>query len=130
MGTCAPTSADKRLIARRVGRDLIKHYSKKKSYTIAEVKRAAQRQNLSVDWYCWAYAMYTDRVTFDAYHRQIGETCDYVAMHRSMMEEVGGDATSTLEILDPPSLDLDPHGSGDSWSIFDWLDWSDLDVDS
>ncbi|MBB6096439.1 hypothetical protein HNQ60_005361 [Povalibacter uvarum] len=130
MSTCALTSADKRLIARRVGRDLIKHHGKKKSYTAPEVRKAAVRQEFSVDWHCWAYALYTDRVTFDAHHREIGETCDYTVMHKGMMDAVGGDAGSTLEVLDPsPSSEaLEPLD--DSWSIFDWFDWDWSDVDA
>lgn len=128
MGTCALTSADKRLVARRVGRDLIKHYGKKRCYTIPEVRKAAQRQELSIDWYCWAYALYTDPVAFDAYHRQIGESCEYVAMHQSMMEVVGGDAASTLEVLDPSPSVAGVDAADGSWSIFDLFDWSDVDV--
>jgi hypothetical protein len=129
MGTCALISADKRLIARRVGRDLIKHHGKKRCYTVAEVRNAVQRQDFSVDWHCWAYALYTDRVSFDAYHREIGESCDYVAMHQGMMEAVGGDAASALEVLDPSGSVGGFEIADDSWSIFDLFDWSDADVD-
>jgi hypothetical protein len=129
MAICALTSADKRLIARRVGRDLIKHHGKKRCYSVTEVRNAAQRQDFLVDWHCWAYALYTDRVSFDAYHRKIGESCDYVAMHRGMMEAVGGDAASTLEVLDPSGSVDGLEIADDSWSIFDLLDWSDADVD-
>lgn len=130
MGTGTLTSADKRVVARRVGRDLIKHHGKKRCYTMQEVRNAAQRQELSVEWHCWAYALYTDRLTFDAYHREIGESCDYVAMHQNMMEAVGGDAVSTLDVLDPSgSLGGGPDIVDDSWSIFDLFDWSDADVD-
>ena len=131
MGTCAPTSADKRLIARRVGRDLIEHHGKKKSYTVPEVRKAALRQALSIDWHCWAYALYTDRIAFDAHHREIGETCEYTVMHKSMMDTVGGDAASTLEVLDPSPSSGALETLDDSWSIFDWFDWdwSDVDVD-
>ena len=128
MGTCALTSADKRLVARRVGRDLIKHNGKKRCYTVSEVRSAAQRQDLSVDWHCWAYALYTDRVSFDAYHRELGERCDYVAMHQGMMEAVGGDAASTLDVLDPTGSVGSLAEADDSWSIFDFFDW-DADVD-
>ncbi len=129
MGARALSAAEKRQIARRVGGDLIRHYGKKRCYTVPEVKKAAQRQELAFDWYCWAYALYTDRAAFDEYHREIGEICEYRAMHQSMMGAVGGDAALMLEVLDPsPSM----HGietADDSWSMFDFFDWSDGDVD-
>ena len=129
MGICVLTSADKRLIARRVGRDLIKHHGKKRCYTVSEVRNAAQRQDLSVDWHCWAYALYTDRMSFDAYHRELGESCEYVAMHQGMMAAVGGDAAAALDVLDPTGSVGDLEVADDSWSIFDFFDWSDADVD-
>jgi hypothetical protein len=129
MGTCAVSSADKRLVARHVGRDLIKHYGKKRSYTVPEVRQAAQRQAISIDWHCWAYALYTDRSTFDEYHRQLGESCDYGTMHRSMMGAVGGNAAATLDVLDPSPSGSSIELPDDSWSIFDWFDWSDSDLE-
>lgn len=122
------SSADKRLVARRVGRDLLKNYGRKRSYTVPEVRKAAQRQEISIDWHCWAYALYTDRSTFDDYHRQIGEGCEYESMHQSMMDVLGGDAVATLEVLDPsPSATSFDATDDDSWSIFDFFDWSDFD---
>lgn len=129
MGTCALSSADKRLVARRVGRDLITNYGKKRSYTIPEVRKAAQRQEISIDWHCWAYALYTDRATFDEYHRQLGESCEYQTMHQSMMGVVGGDAAATLEVLDPSPSFTSLDVPDDSWSIFDFFDWSDSDIE-
>lgn len=127
MGTSALSSADKRLVARRVGRDLLKNYGRKRSYTIPEVRKAAQRQEVPIDWCCRAYALYTDRSTFDEHHRQIGESCQYETMHQSMMDVVGGDAAATLEVLDPsPSL-TSIDVTDDSWSIFDFFDWSYFD---
>lgn len=129
MGTCALSSADKRLLARRVGRDLLKNYGKKRSYTIPEVRKAVQRQSLPIDWHCWAYALYTDRSTFDEYHRQIGESCEYETMHRNIMGIVGGDAAATLEVLDPSPSTTGVDAVDDSWSIFDFFDWSDSDIE-
>src|SRR5262249_20241994 len=122
-------SADKRLIARRVGRDLIKHHGKKRCYTVSEVRSAAVRQDFLVDWHCWALALFTDRERFDVYHHEIGECCDYAAMHKGMMETVGGDAASTLEVLDPSGPVGGLEIADDSWSIFDFFNWSDTDVD-
>ena len=129
MGTCALSSADKRLVARRVGRDLIKSYGKKRSYAIPEVRKAAQRQEIPIDWHCWAYALYTDRSTFDEYHRQIGEDCEYETMHQSMMSVVGGDAAATLEVLDPTPSVASIEAADNSWSIFDFFGQSDFDVE-
>jgi hypothetical protein len=117
------------LVARRVGRDLIKNHGKKRSYSISEVRTAAQRQSISIDWHCWAYALYTDRSTFEEYHRQIGENCGYETMHQSMIGVVGGDAAATLEVLDPSPSATSIDAIDDSWSIFDFFDWSDLDVE-
>ena len=52
-----------------------------------------------------------------------------MAMHQGMMAAVGGDAASTLEVLDPSGSVDSLEVTDDSWSILDLLDWADADVD-
>lgn len=110
-----PTEAEKKALGIEVGNDLYKHYGKKKFYSQREIKNAMKRIAENIDWACWAYSLYMDHISFDVYHRTIGEDCDYLSMKSSMI-------TSMTD-----------HGS-DSWFDFDldlsWLDWPDFDIAS
>jgi hypothetical protein len=127
MSACALSSADKKVVARNVGRDLVKHHGKKRYYTIPEVKDAARRQSIPIDWDCWALALYTHHLDFADYHRRIGESCDFEEMHKVMM----GVAASDMQLVGDGlglSQATNIEVEGDS-SFFDFLDWIDFDAD-
>jgi len=118
MPACTISPADKRRQVRLVGNDLVKNYGRKPHYTVLEVKNANRRQAISYDYACWSHAVFNSHDDFDAYHRSIGETCDYLAMKSDMLASVGNASDASwfdfdLSWLEFPSID---------WSIFDFFD--------
>ena len=61
MGMEKITVAERRLLARQVGNELVRTHGKKKHYTVPEVKAAARRQKTPEYWDCWALCLYTSR---------------------------------------------------------------------
>ena len=82
----------------------------KSAHTVAEVKRANDRQRISVDYACWSHAFFNSHPSFDEMHRTQGESCDYIAMKKEMAESVS-------------------NSSSDAWFDFDlsWLELPDID---
>ena len=120
MPACAIRPAGRRKQVRLVGNDLVRNYGKKQHYTVLEVKNANRRQGIAVDVVCWSHAVFNSHQDFDAYHRSIGESCDYVAMKSEMLSSVSSASdTSWFDIelswLEFPEVD---------WSIFDFFDFS------
>lgn len=122
MPACAISPENKRDCMRRVGRDLVENYGKKKYYSVAEVKSANRRQNIDIDVHCWLHAAFNTHVDFDAYHASIGETCIYADMKQQMLSSVSATPTEAgmfdfdldLSWLEFPDIDL---------SFFDFLDF-------
>jgi hypothetical protein len=118
MRACAIPPEDRRKQVKLVGDDLVRHYGKKRFYTIKQVKEANRRQNISLDFGCWSHATFNSHADFDTYHESIGEQCDYLTMKAEMLESVSA-ATDTswfdldLSWMEFPDID---------WSIFDFLD--------
>lgn len=118
MTACALAPEDKRRQVTRVGNDLVRHYGKRRYFTVQEVKDANRRQGISPDVACWSHAAFNSHGDFDAYHRSIGEDCDYAAMKSEMLSSVS-EASDTswfdldLSWLEFPDID---------WSVFDFLD--------
>jgi hypothetical protein len=110
---CNTPPKDKRVFAKCIGDDLLKHRGKRKFYSIADVRSSMRRQNLPLDLNCWAFSLYSSRSDFDLYHRLTGESCDYDTMRSGM---------------------IDALADGKSWSLFDidlsWLEWPDIDLSS
>ena len=107
-----------------VGKDLLKHYGKKKFYTVQQVKNANRRQLIELDVACWSHAFFNSHGDFDAYHAKIGESCDFVGMKRELLDAVttGPSDASSLFDLDV-DFDLSWLEFPDiEWSIFDLLD--------
>ncbi len=120
MPACALSPADRRQQVHLVGNDLVNHYGKKPYYTVQEVKNANRRQGISPDFGCWSHAVFNSHADFDAYHRSIGESCDYAAMKSEMLSSVSNTTESSwfdfdLSWLEFPDID---------WSIFDFFDLS------
>lgn len=129
MPACEISPADRREQVRRVGNDLVRHYGKKKHYSVEEVKEANRRQAIEIDFGCWSHAVFNTHADFDAYHASIGEVCDYAGMKGRMLEAVStpsteavsaaaGDAANWIDVdlswLEFPDID---------WSIFDFIDF-------
>jgi len=111
MPACAIAPADRRSQIQLVGNDLISNYGKKDHYTVEEVQEANKRQGIKVDISCWSHAVFNSHEDFDRYHRTLGESCDYVAMKKEMLDAVGSGADASwfdfdLSWLEFPSLDL------------------------
>jgi hypothetical protein len=112
MDICALPTVDKRLLAKKVGNDLVKHHGKKRHYTVEEIKAAARRQNFPDTWDCWAMSLYSSPQDFAEHHARTGEHCDFQAMHNSMAEAVATDHS----LADAVSVD---H-SGIVQAVHDW----------
>jgi hypothetical protein len=119
MPACAIKPADRREQVRVVGNDLVEHYGKKHFYTVDEVKAANRRQSINVDVGCWSHAAFNTHRDFDAYHRSIGEACDYGAMKAEMLESVSSVAETSWTDLDLSWLELPDI----DFSIFDFFDF-------
>ena len=121
MQACALRPADRKRQVKLVGNDLVKHYGKRKFYTVSQVRNANKRQGIEIDFCCWSHAVFNTRVDFDKHHESIGESCDYVAMKADMLSSVSTSADASwldfdfdLSWLSFPDIDL---------SIFDFLDF-------
>lgn len=102
------SDTEKAQIAKVVGDDLLQHHGQKKFYSQREIEKANRRHDLPIDVHCWLYCLYMDHNSFDAYHKEIGEACDYSSMKSSMVAAITD------------------HKS-DSWFDFDWdLSWLEL----
>ncbi|HEX2083434.1 MAG TPA: DUF6559 family protein [Xanthomonadaceae bacterium] len=117
---CALSPRDKRDQARRVGEDLVRHYGKRKFYTVEQVRASNRRRGIGLDVACWSHALFNTHEDFDRLHQAGGEACDYNAMKKEMLESVSGDESSgwldfdfDLSWLEFPDID---------WSIFDFFD--------
>ncbi len=118
MRACALSPADRSQQVRLVGNDLVKHYGKKRYYTVQEVRDANRRQGIRLDVGCWSHATFNTHSDFDLYHQSIGESCDYAAMKGEMLSSVSNASDMSwfdidLSWLEYPDIDL---------SIFDFFD--------
>jgi hypothetical protein len=89
---CPLASADKRLLASRVGRELVERYGTTPHYSVASIKDAARKLGFPEAWDGWALSLYASPADFAAYHAQTGEDCDYAAMHAAMLDATAGEA--------------------------------------
>src|ERR1044071_7143392 len=136
MDICALPSVDKRLLAKKVGNDLVKQHGKKPYYTVKEVKESCRRQNFPEAWDCWGLSLYSSPQDFAEYHARTGERCDYQTMHNSMAESLATD-DNLADAVSPGHSDLvdavhDWSPSNDaSWfdSLMDFFSHIDLDFD-
>jgi hypothetical protein len=78
---------------------LAKDYGKAKTYTPEQVKRTIERSGLSVSDACYGIAMFSSRESFELYHQEIGESCDYDAI-RSEIADQHFHGNSGFEISD------------------------------
>jgi predicted Co/Zn/Cd cation transporter (cation efflux family) len=118
MPACTLSPTDRRRQVQLVGNDLVKHYGKKRYYSVEEVKKAHQRQKIDIDLVCWSHASFNSHKDFDDYHQSIGESCDYVSMKSDMLSSVStASDTSWFDIdlswLEFPDIDF---------SLFDFFD--------
>ncbi len=104
------TENDKKICGKYVGKTLVRKHGQQKFYSPQQVTQAAKEAGFRIDWHCWAMAMYTSPADFNAYHKALGENCNYAAMKQEMVSALtGGDASSWL------GIDMS------------WLEWPDFD---
>lgn len=94
----------------RVGQQLVAKHGKQKYYTQPQISSAASAAGYPIDVHCWAYCVFMDEPSFDAFHRSIGEICDFTAMKTTMLQGLAGGGFGL------PDLDLS------------WIEWPDLDL--
>lgn len=103
-----------------VGQKLVADHGKKKYYRPVQVKQAAADLGYQVDYFCWAYCIFTSPEDFKLIHDALGEACDYLKMRGEVLGELA-QGSSFLDIdvdlswLEWPDIDLS--------SLFDWVDF-------
>jgi len=115
---CAISPRNKKAQAKRVGDDLVRHYGKRKFYSVPQVRSANERCAIPIDVGCWSFALFNSHEDFDQVHRAVAESCDYLAMKKEMLESLSiGEVTNWFDFdlswIEFPDID---------WSIFDFLD--------
>lgn len=123
---CALPEVDKRLLAKKVGSDLVRQHGKRSHYTVPEIKAAARRQKFPDTWDCWALSLYASAEDFGSYHLRTGEQCDYLAMRNSMSECVATDLSLADAI---PADHSDLVAAVLDWSPSNSTSWFDNLVD-
>jgi hypothetical protein len=121
MSIASISDAEKRKLVQRVGSDLNARLGKRKFYSPLEIGASLKRLDERVDLHCWAYCFFATLDDFDAYHRMIGESCDYTAMKSTLLSAITGGASDSWFSVDLSWLDC--PGDDDS-SPFDFLDGS------
>ena len=71
-------------------------FGRKLYYSSEEVVRAVRDLQASDEFVCYALGMYCDQATFDAYHAQHGQPCDYGAMRTEVFAHLEGHAGSPI----------------------------------
>lgn len=121
MPACHLAPDDKKAFIGAVGEQLVRRHGKKKYYQPAEVRAATQARGYSIDYVCWAHAIFLTPDDFRAVHEAAGEICDQVAMKAEVLADLAAGGTfSWLDVdlswLDWPDIDLS--------SLFDWFDFT------
>lgn len=98
----------KQAYAERLPPVLARKHGRKKHYTRTEILESINEVGLSMDYSCWAMAMFEAPEAFESFHRAAGEACEYASMHSEM-------------------LSLIPSASSEAWWSFDW-DWIPWDI--
>ena len=65
---------------------LERDYGKAETYSPKQIRSTVERSTLNVQYLCYGLSMYSVREVFDAYHREVGETCDYDAMRQEIAD--------------------------------------------
>ena len=65
---------------RKLPRLLSKNYGYAQSYTPQQVRKTVETAGLNGEFSCYAVAMFSSRESFEQFHRDLGETCDYDGM--------------------------------------------------
>ncbi len=66
---------------------LSKRYGYVQSYTAQQVRKTVETAGLNVEFSCFAVAMFSSRESFDQFHRDLGETCDYDLMRAHIADK-------------------------------------------
>ena len=92
MPVCALAPADKRQLARSVGKHLVATYGKRRAYSPTVIRATMRRLGFPDTWDCWALSLFASADDFDLFHAAIGEVCDYASMHAQMLSDAVGDS--------------------------------------
>jgi hypothetical protein len=108
-----------RSYAKKLGPKLRERYGREKKYTPAQVKRTIEEGGYSIDYLCYALAMYCDYPAFTDYHHTTGESCDYGAMRAEIADrffhgDASFDASDVIDGGSGWSHDADHTSSHDS----------------
>ena len=84
---CHLPPTNKKAHLAEIGKILVNDYGKKKYYEPEEVKKAHKKSSRysGGDFYCWDMSVFCSHEAFDAYHKMIEETCDYIEMKKEML---------------------------------------------
>lgn len=90
---------------------LRERYGRERAYTPEQVASCAVDAGVSTMFLCFAFAMFCDRASFDAFHAARGEACDYDGMRGELAPAIGVDH-ATFDATDV--IDRFDHGGGDT----------------
>ena len=132
MSASAISAEEKRILARRVGKDLNKHCGRKGFYQTYEVTAAMRRLDYPRERDSWALSLYVSPYDFGIYHSVRGESCDYAEMHGAMLASIEqeGLALRNSGIRGgKPAYRPSDNGTWsvlDLFDVFDTWDWPDF----
>ena len=115
---CAMSPRDKKAQAQAVGQDLVRHYGKRKFYTVEQVKESNRRREINIDVACWSHAMFNSHEDFDHLHSAVAEGCDFASMKAQMLRAVATEESSGWFDWDLSWLEFQDL----NFSLFDSLD--------
>ena len=113
MPLCALRPKDKKAFIGEVGKLLVREHGKRKYYTPADIRRAAETCGYPADVHCWAYCIFASPQDFKALHDAAGEACDYAAMKSEVLTDLSQSGLYAWRDID-----------------LSWLEWPDIDVSS
>ena len=116
MSVAAISPKEQRQLAARVGKDLGRHYGRKRFYLTYEVIATMRRLGYARDRDSWALSLYVSPYDFGIYHSVRGENCDYADMHWAMRSSI--EQEKVRKSVDRRAEDTD-------WSVLDLFDWFD-----
>lgn len=107
---CHIPPPDKKRLGQQVGHALLEKHGKRRFYSPAQVRDTLLDLGMSIDWHCWAYALFLSPGDFRVLHDAAGEACDQAAMKAEMADAL-------------------TDGASASWFDVDlsWIDWPDID---
>jgi hypothetical protein len=86
-------------------------YGNARFYTPQQVRKTVESAGLGTEFSCYAVAIFSSRESFDLFHRDLGEDCDYDAM-RADVANIAFDGNVNFNVSISPEANHDFGHSG------------------